>query len=127
MKNRSSLVQCLFSVGVILSLFFLHSYFNSYFHWVHHDFLIRSYLIILCLTFIFFGLFTIAKNKVPDHLGFLYLFWVLIKFILLFFLFYTEINNDPISKRAEVISLLIPYLISIFLSAFPLSRELNRQ
>jgi len=127
MKKNKSILQGLFATLVLIFLFICHSYLNKINQWVSAEFLIKSYFVLLVLTSMFFVLFGIAKIKFRDHLGFLYLFWVLIKFVILFFLFYTEINNDSISKKMEAISLLIPYLITIFLSAFPLSRELNRQ
>ncbi len=126
MKKSSSIFQGVTSTLVLVILFVVHLYLNKMNEWVSLDFLWKSYFVLVILTVLFFSLFGIAKIKFKDHLGFLYLFWVLVKFIVLFIIFYSEVNDNLATKKTEVISLLIPYLISIFLSAFPLSRELNK-
>jgi len=126
MKKNNTVFQGVYSLFVLVVFFLLHDYLNHLYQWVDQNLIFKIYVVLSSLTVLFFILFAVAKKNVPDHLGFLYLFWVMIKFTLLFILFYSEVNNDLATKRAEVLTLLFPYLVSVFLSAFPLSKELNK-
>jgi hypothetical protein len=126
MKKNNTVFQGVYSLFVLVVFFLLHDYLNHLYQWVDQNLIFKIYVVLSSLTVLFFILFAVAKKNVPDHLGFLYLFLVMIKFTLLFILFYSEVNNDLATKRAEVLTLLFPYLVSVFLSAFPLSKELNK-
>lgn len=126
MKKNNTVFQGVYSLFVLFIFFLLHNYLNEFYRWVDQHLVFKIYVVLSLLTVLFFILFAVAKKNVPDHLGFLYLFWILIKFTLLFILFYSEVNNNLVTKKAEVLTLLFPYLASIFLAAFPLSKELNK-
>lgn len=126
MKKNNTVFQGVYSLFVLFIFFLLHNYLNEFYRWVDQHLVFKIYVVLSSLTVLFFILFAVAKKNVPDHLGFLYLFWIMIKFTLLFILFYSEVNNDLATKRAEVLTLLFPYLVSVFLSTFPLSKELNK-
>lgn len=125
MKRNKAVVNAVIASLILITMYVGHNYLNEQNHWVSSDFLVKSYGVVFILNALFFLLFGIATVQFRDHLGFLYLFWVLMKFVLLFVIFYSDVNDNLETKKAEVISLLFPYLISIFLSAFPLSKELN--
>ncbi len=127
MRKKSNVIfQGLYALFTLIALYFLHNYANEQYQWVQPEMVFSVYGVLFLLTLLFFILFGIAKNNMPDHLGFLYLFWVMIKFVVLFILFFSEVNNNIETKRAEVFTLIFPYLVSVFLSAYPLSKELNK-
>jgi hypothetical protein len=127
MRKKSNVIfQGLYALFILIALYFLHNYANEQYQWVQTEIVFSVYVVLFLLTLLFFILFGIAKKNMPDHLGFLYLFWVMIKFVVLFILFFSEVNNNIETKRAEVFTLIFPYLVSVFLSAYPLSIELNK-
>ncbi len=127
MRKKSNVIfQGLYALFTLIALYFLHNYANEQYQWVQTEIVFSVYGVLFLLTLLFFILFGIAKKNMPYHLGFLYLFWVIIKFVVLFILFFSEVNNNIETKRAEVFTLILPYLVSVFLSAYPLSKELNK-
>ena len=115
------------STIIFLLVCFFHFIINSGLEIEINNHFWKSYVFSFLFLFLFFCLFVFLQKNFLDHLGFLYLFWIFIKFITMFALFKSEINNDLGTKKEEVIILLTPYLLGIFLSIFYLNKSLTKE
>ena len=115
------------STIIFLLVCFFHFIINSGLEIEINNHFWKSYIFSFVFLLLFFCLFFFLQKNFLDHLGFLYLFWIFIKFITMFTLFKSEINNDLETKKEEIIILLIPYLLGIFLSIFHLNKTLTKE
>jgi hypothetical protein len=84
-----------------------------------------NYLFNLVVTLVFFWLLLRAKKKNQNHLGVIFLYSSLIKFLLFFLFIYPNLGEFNGVKSAEFASFFIPYALSLSLEIYFLSKLLN--
>ena len=112
---------------VMLITFFIHSYSQ---HFLGIGFfeknLLLNYSFNFLLTSLFYFVLLKFKEKNSPHLGYVFLFSSMLKF-LLFFIFIKPLFNGVSGLRsAEFIAFFIPYTTSLFLEIYLLVRLINK-
>ena len=90
------------------------------------DLLLPSYCANFFLALgIFIALF-VAKEKLKNALGFLFLVGSLLKFIVFFIVFYPVYRADGEIVRTEFAAFFVPYMIALILETYFASKMLNQ-
>lgn len=61
-----------------------------------------------------------------DRLGFIFLFWVIAKFMITYKLLYTDFKSDGVVTKIELLAIVLPYLLALFSLTFYAVRLLNK-
>ena len=111
------------SFAFCLHLFLLHKYELPLFE----NKIILAYLLNFFLAIFIFGGLYLFRKKYLSILGFLFMGGSFLKFTLFFIFFYPSFKQNGNVDASEATSFLIPYLISLLLETFYLSKLLNKQ
>lgn len=84
-----------------------------------------NYVFNFLITAIFYGIMLRAKSKGQSHLGMIFLYSSMIKFLLFFILIYPNFGDFNGVKSAEFASFFVPYALSLSIEIYFLTRMLN--
>ena len=87
--------------------------------------LIESYIINVFLVYTFFMIIKLFLDKIKTNLGFIFIAFSLLKFILFFIFIYPTYSLDSIITKLEISSFFIPYFICLIGEVLLLSKLLN--
>jgi hypothetical protein len=111
---------------ILIILFFVHqTILKSYYIPLSNSKLIESYLINGLLVISFFLLIKFKLQKIKTNLGFIFIAFSLLKFVLFFIFIYPTYKLDSSISTVEFTSFFIPYFICLFTEIFFLTKLLN--
>jgi len=112
-------------IGIAL-LFFAHSWALAHYGYdPYGNQLVKSYILnAIMASLVFFAIY-FFRNKYRDLLGFFFLGGSLLKFVAFFIFLYPTYKQDGSLERMEFLAFFVPYLYSLFLETFLLSKLLN--
>jgi hypothetical protein len=126
-KKNKSVIGNLFFLSVILAVvFFIHGYLQVFIGKAFlSNHILEDYLFNFTLTLIFFVMIEVWKEKLLPNLGYVFLFFSLVKFILFLVILYPNYNVEDKLKSAEFVAFFTPYAICMFFETTTLIRRLN--
>lgn len=87
--------------------------------------LVLAYIINYVIAALVMVFLFVVRNKYKDNLGFLFLIGSGLKFIVFFVLFLPSYKADGVLTKAEFFTFFIPYVSSLLLETFTLSKLLQ--
>jgi len=88
--------------------------------------IVLAYVINAVLAISIFGVLFKMKDKYKEQLGFMFLGGSALKFAVFFIVFYPVYKADGDISKLEFAAFFIPYILSLFLETFSLSKWLNK-
>ena len=110
-------------LGIALSIQ-LYLQFVKYGEYTGH-FILPNYLFNYTLTLVFFFVFILRNKKVLEHLGFAFLFFSLLKFILFLVLLYPHFELENGIKSPAFASFFVPYALCLFYETYIIVKQLK--
>lgn len=110
------------SISLIVHYFLLRGMGKNLFQ----DLVLWAYVVNLILAAaIFYGLF-LARKKLKNALGFLFMAGSFLKFIVFFLVFYGTYKADGEIQKLEFAAFFVPYLVALVIETFFASKMLNQ-
>jgi hypothetical protein len=106
------------SIQLALQYFFSENTFGN--------FILQNYSFNYVLTLIFYFIFLWKNEKLIANLGFAFLFFSLLKFILFLVVLYPFFELKNGIKSPEFITFFIPYALCLFYETYSIVRKLNQ-
>ena len=125
-RSREFVLLLLLFLSLLGVSFFFHEYFLKESTGIYGNKLTKSYLVSSTLLVIGFSFFFFLSQKVKDRLGFIFLFWVIAKFMLTYKLLFADFKSDGAVSKTELLVIILPYLIALFGLTFYVARLLNK-
>jgi hypothetical protein len=120
----SFLLQIFLFVGIF---FAGHLFFLRYFDLpLFADKIILAYLVNTGLAVLVFLTLYVFRKKFKNQLGFLFLGGSMIKFALFFLMFHASYKLDGEISKTEFFAFFIPYVLTLAIEVFSLSKWLNK-
>ncbi len=88
--------------------------------------IVASYVINGLLAIVIFYALFLLKHKFKNELGFLFMAGSLLKFVVFFIWFHPIYKQDGNINTLEFFAFFVPYLGSLFIETFSLSKWLNK-
>ena len=92
-----------------------------------HPFLIRSYAFNLVLGIIFLIVYLAFKSKISLHLGYYFLYFSLLKFLLFFILVYPGMDRSEGLRSPSFLAFFAPYVIFLIHEIVFVTKEMNKR
>lgn len=90
------------------------------------DKIVLAYAMNTGLAIVVFITLYVFRNAFKNQLGFLFLGGSMVKFALFFLFFYTSYNLDKEISKTEFFAFFIPYVLTLIIEIFSLSKWLNK-
>lgn len=126
MRVKELIVFLLVSISLLLISYYLHQFIIDNSDVDFNNKLLKSYLVSSSLLIVGSFLFFLIASKMKDRLGFLFLFWVIAKFMITYKLLYSDFKSDGIVTKPELLAIVSPYLLALICVTFYASRLLNK-
>ena len=124
MKIRELVVFLFVSISILFLVFFIHKYLFTDLIELETK-LTKSYLVSSSLLFIGSVLFYLISFGMKDKLGFIFIFWIIAKFVITYKLLYFDFKSDGEVSKIELLAIILPYLLALISLTFYVSRLLN--
>jgi hypothetical protein len=115
------LLTLMLGMALCVQLYFQ---FTRYGEYTGH-FILPNYLFNYTLTLVFFFVFIQRNKKVLDNLGFAFLFFSLLKFILFLVLLYPHFELENGIKSPAFTSFFVPYALCLFYETYIIVKQLK--
>lgn len=90
------------------------------------DKIVLAYIVNVVLAIIVFIFLFVFRQRFKNQLGFIFISGSMIKFALFFILFYGAYKEDGSISETEFFAFFIPYLLTLVIEIFSLSKWLNK-
>ncbi|MFD2566919.1 hypothetical protein [Pseudotenacibaculum haliotis] len=90
------------------------------------DKIVLAYIVNVALAIIVFVFLFVFRQRFKNQLGFIFISGSMIKFALFFTLFYGAYKKDGSISETEFFAFFIPYLLTLVIEIFSLSKWLNK-
>lgn len=90
------------------------------------DKIVLAYTVNTLLAILVFVFLFVFRQKFKNQLGFIFILGSMIKFALFFGLFYGAYKKDGSISETEFFAFFIPYLLTLVIEIFSLSKWLNK-
>lgn len=88
--------------------------------------IVLAYVVNALLAIVIFGTLYKMKDKYKEQLGFMFLAGSVLKFVAFFIAFYPFYKSDGTISKLEFAAFFVPYILSLILETFSLSKWLNK-
>lgn len=108
-------------VALGIQLYLQHSKYGEY----SGHFIFPNYLFNYALTLLFFFIFILRNKKVLENLGFAFLFFSMIKFILFLVFLYPRFELENGIKSPAFATFFVPYALCLFYETYIIVKQLK--